>query len=56
VSNKKLTNESLRKRLSIAENNYPTASKIIKETIEAELIKPFGEISKRYAKYVPYWA
>lgn len=53
-----MTNESLRERLDIAEANYPTASLIIKNTIEAGLIKPAdpSNKSRRQAKYLPYWA
>lgn len=52
-----MTNESLHERLSIAEANYPTASIIIKNTIEAGLIKPADPTNKSrgQAKYLPYW-
>jgi ATP-dependent DNA helicase RecG len=58
VSNKRMTNESLRKRLNIADSNYTAASRIIRDTIEAELIKPYdlASSSKKHAKYIPYWA
>jgi predicted HTH transcriptional regulator len=58
VSGKTMTNTTLRKRLGIDDKNYPMASRIISDTIEARLIKAHtqsGE-SKRYAKYVPFWA
>ena len=57
VSNEMMTNESLRSRFKIAEKNYPTASKIISETIATKLIKPFdpNNKSKRIAKYIPFW-
>ena len=53
-----MTNETLRERLGIAEANYPTASLIIKNTIEAGFIKPAdpSNKSRRQAKYLPYWA
>ncbi|GAJ15652.1 unnamed protein product, partial [marine sediment metagenome] len=49
---------SLRKRLGIKDTNYPLASRIIKDTIETSLIKPYSEgtQSKRDATYVPFWA
>lgn len=50
ISNEYMTNESLRKRFNIDEKNYPMASKIISETIKANLIKA----DKR--KYIPIWA
>lgn len=52
-----LTNASLCKRLGIKEQNKAIASRIIKKTLDAGLIKPFDlkNKSNRYAKYVPYW-
>jgi predicted HTH transcriptional regulator len=58
VDNQSATNQSVRKRFSIAEKNYPMASRIIQETINSGLIKyadPGGK-SKKYANYIPYWA
>ncbi len=58
VSGKRLSNASLRKRLGISDKNYPMASRIIKDTISVDLIKPHGEagVSKKDASYVPFWA
>jgi ATP-dependent DNA helicase RecG len=58
VSNDQMTNSSLRERFSIEDKNYSIASRIISDTLEAGLIKPFdpGNTSKRHAKYVPCWA
>ncbi len=58
VSGHHMTNATLRKRLGIKDSNYPAASKIIKDTIELELVKPKVEKpgSKRDASYVPFWA
>lgn len=58
VSGKRMSNGSLRKRLGIADSNYPLASRIIRDTIEADLLKTHGEGSgaKKTATYVPYWA
>jgi predicted HTH transcriptional regulator len=57
VSGEYMTNQSLRERFGIEEQNYPMASRIISETIEARLIKDYDSESKskKYAKYVPYW-
>lgn len=57
VSNERLTNASLRRRLGIADQNYSQASKIIADAISAELIKPFDPTSKskKHAKYLPFW-
>ena len=57
VSGKKLTNATLRKRFGIEEQNAAKASRIIAETLKAQLIKTFNpETSKRYLSYVPFWA
>ena len=58
VSGKRLKNASLRKRLGIKDSNYPLASRIIKDSIDAGLIKPHseGSGSKRDSSYVPFWA
>lgn len=57
VAGKKMTNESFRDRLGIAPQNYSTASRIISDTIEARLVKPYSESqSKKYAQYIPIWS
>ena len=57
VSGTQLTNNSLRKRLGIKDSNYPIASRIIKDSIKDGLVKPYGDqVSKKSAKYVPFWA
>lgn len=58
VSNETMTNTSLRERFNIAENNSAQASRIIAETVEAELIKPSDpeNKSRKLMKYVPFWA
>ncbi|CAN5436820.1 helix-turn-helix domain-containing protein [soil metagenome] len=57
LANDIMSNESLRKRLSIGKSNYPLASKILKETTSAELIKQAdtGSRSPRDRRYVPFW-
>lgn len=57
VSGTQISNNSLRKRLGIKDSNYPMESRILKDAITDELIKPYGEQnSKKAAKYVPFWA
>jgi predicted HTH transcriptional regulator len=57
VSGKRLSNASLRKRLGIEDSNYPMASRIIRDAIDARLVKAHGEgRSRRDATYVPFWA
>lgn len=48
----RMTNATLRERLSIGEKNYPAASAIIKASIEAGYIKE----SEKPKEYVPVWA
>lgn len=58
VSNEQMTNETLRKRLGISDKDYPKASRIIRDAIEAKLVKSHdvGNRSRKHAKYLPFWA
>lgn len=58
VNGEPATNKSLRDRFEVAEKNYPMVSKIISETIEAGLIKPYDpeNKSRKQASYIPFWA
>jgi len=58
VSNRAMTNATLRERFRIPEPDYPVASRIIRDTIQAELIKPEDPTSKskKHARYIPFWA
>ena len=58
VSGEYMTNQSLRELFNILEKNYPTASRIIADTIGEGLIKDYGsgKKSKKYARYIPFWA
>ena len=52
-----MTNASLRARFGIDPQNSAMVSRVIRETLEAGLIRPFDpEQGKRHAKYVPIWA
>jgi ATP-dependent DNA helicase RecG len=53
-----MTNRSLRERFGLAEHQTAVASHIITATQAAGFIKPDGALtsSKRYARYVPFWA
>ena len=58
VSNEKMTNQSLRERFSIDDKNAAIASRIIKDTFEAGMIKeddPENK-SRKYASYAPFWS
>lgn len=58
VSNEKMTNQSLRKRFQIAEHNYAIASRIIRDALDSKLIKEDDpeSNSRKFAKYIPFWA
>jgi ATP-dependent DNA helicase RecG len=57
VSGQKMTNSTLRRRFGIEDQNAAKASRIITETVKANLIKPFDPAtSNRYLSYVPFWA
>jgi len=52
-----LTNASLRSRFGIEEKNKATASRYIRETVEAGVIKPYdANAARKLMKYVPFWA
>lgn len=58
VTNEKMSNQSLRERFHLPESKAEAVSRIIADTIEAGLVKlddPESN-SRRYAKYVPFWA
>lgn len=58
VSNQLMTNTSLRKRFGIIDSNAAQASRIISDTLHANLIKssdPENQ-SRRHVKYLPFWA
>lgn len=58
VTNKRMTNESLRGRFGLTVKQSTTASAIIAATREAGLIdlEPTESTSTRYAQYRPFWA
>lgn len=58
ISNEKMTNQSLRERFRIEDHNYSIVSRIIRDTIDANLIKDSDpeNKSRKYARYIPYWA
>ena len=53
-----MSNQSLRERFSIEPKNYSIASRLIKEALIAGAIKEADSDSKskKYARYLPYWA
>ncbi len=57
VTNQRMTNQSLRERFKLPESKVETASRIIGDAIQQGKIKADdSNKSRRYAKYVPWWA
>lgn len=58
VLRKQMTNQSLRDRFGVSENTANTISQIITSAVDQSLIKPDPNApdSRRYARYIPYWA
>ena len=58
VSNEKMTNQTLRERFKIEDQNAAIASRIIKDALTEKVIKeddPENK-SRKYASYIPFWA
>ena len=57
VSNEQMNNASLRERFGLPASKNSTISRLIKDALDNNLIKPFDpETAPRYMKYVPAWA
>jgi predicted HTH transcriptional regulator len=58
VANDKMTNQSLRDRFQIESKNAAIASRIIKEALISKAIKEDDpeSNSRKYKKYIPFWA
>ena len=58
VSNDFMSNQSLRERFNIEPQNYSMASRLIKEALMVGAIKEadLDSKSKKFARYLPYWA
>lgn len=58
VMGERMSNQSLRERFKLAEDRAETASRIIRDCTDAGLIKLDNPESgsKRYARYLPFWA
>jgi len=53
-----MTNQSLRERFKIEDQNYSIASRIIRDALEDGVVKEDDPNSKsrKYASYIPFWA
>jgi len=57
VNRERMTNTSVRERFGIESHNTATASRLIKEAVEAGAIAPYdAEAAPKIMRYVPYWA
>jgi predicted HTH transcriptional regulator len=57
VLSERMTNRSLRERFNLPDTKSANVSQIISQTIDIGLIKPESAGgSKKYARYVPFWA
>ena len=58
VQRKRMTNSTLRGRFGIDKQNASQVSRVIRDAVEAGVIRPANpeSESKRHASYVPYWA
>ena len=57
VTNSSMSNSSLRERFGIPEYNASIVSRIIQQTTDEGLIRPYDpQQARRTARYVPFWA
>jgi predicted HTH transcriptional regulator len=58
VMSERMTNQSLRQRFGLPESKSAIVSQAIAATVEAKLVKLDEKVgsSKKYARYVPFWA
>lgn len=57
IEEEQMTNSSLRERFGLESTSAASISRLIKEAVNAKLIKPLDPTtSNRYMKYIPAWA
>lgn len=57
VQGEQMTNSSLRERFGLKDSSAATVSRLIKEAIDKEYIKPLDpDTAPRYMRYIPRWA
>ena len=57
VERNAMTNSSLRERFGIEAHNSAMVSRVIRETLDSEKIKPYDpEQAKKNSRYLPWWA
>nr|DAD79279.1 MAG TPA: hypothetical protein [Myoviridae sp. ctRPH1] len=57
VQGEQLTNSSLRDRFGLKDSAAGTVSRLIKDAVTSDLIKPLDPTTApRYMRYIPVWA
>jgi ATP-dependent DNA helicase RecG len=57
VNREHMTNTSVRERFGIEPHNSATASRLIREALDADVIIPFDpDAAPKLMRYIPYWA
>ena len=57
VAGECVTNKTVRERFGLEESSSASASRLIKDTLAVNLIKPLdATTAPRYMQYIPYWA
>jgi len=57
VTNQVTNNESIRQRFKIQKQNSAAASRLLRETVQANKIRPLDpDAANKLKRYVPYWA
>ena len=57
IQGEHLTNSSLRERFALSESSSGSVSRLIKEAVNRNMIKPLDPFTApRYMKYIPIWA
>lgn len=52
-----MTNSSFRERFGLKESSAGSVSRLIKEAVDKQIIKPIDPgTAPRYMKYIPIWA
>ena len=58
VMNQRMTNQTLRERFKLPEDKTATVSQVIADAVDVKAIKldDTATASRRYARYLPFWA
>ncbi len=58
VNSEPMTNQTIRERFNIQEVNAAITSRIIRDTVDAKLIKleDSDSSSRKFTRYIPFWA